>query len=202
MRPMSNADLGEVVEIHIKAFEGFFLTLLGREFLLNLYANFILDDLSICLVAEKENRIKGFAVGNRKPANLFRNMLIRKGYLFLYHSIKALVKNPILVIRKLLYALRYRGECPDGFASPALLSSIGVDPGEETKGIGSHLMMAFCYEAFSKGSDVVYLTTDAVGNDRVNSFYLRNGFKLYDIIEKTNGRKMNRYIKLPDEENL
>lgn len=201
-RNMTKEDLDEVVQIHIKAFQGFFLTLLGKNFLYSLYENFIIDEFSICLVAEKDSIIKGFVVGNLKPDVLFRKMLFQKGYLYLLHSVKALFKSPVLVLKKLLYALRYRGERPNGYANAAILSSLGVDPGEGSKGTGSDLVRAFCKEAFLKGSDVVYLTTDKFDNDIVNSFYIKNGFKLESVIEKTGGRKMNRYIKLPDEKTL
>ena len=69
-------------------------------------------------------------------------------------------------------------------------------------GIGSHLINAFCSEAFLKGSDAVYLTCNKSDNDKVNSFYVKNGFKLLDVLEQTRGREMNRFIKLPDEKNL
>lgn len=198
IRDMSNSDLEDVVKIHIKAFPGFFLTLLGRNFLFCLYKGFIRDDLSICMVAEKNTIIKGFVVGNLEPNNLFKKMLLKKGHLFLLHSVKALIRNPKAVSRKLLYAIRYRGERPEGFKNGALLSSIGIDPDEVLKGIGSHLVREFCQEAFKRGSDSVYLTTDKFGNDRVNAFYIKNGFHLESVIEKTGDRKMNRYVKLRD----
>lgn len=202
IRNMSTVDLNDVIKIHIKAFPGFFLTLLGSNFLNRLYKNFIYDTFSICMVAEMNLSIKGFVVGNLKPDKLFRNMLIRQGFLFLIYSVQALIRNPSLVFRKLIYALSYRGERPEGFVHPALLSSIGVDPLGKAKGVGSHLIRAFCWEAFSKGSDVIYLTTDKDHNELVNSFYVKNGFKILDIIESTKGRKMNRYIKLPNEKIL
>jgi ribosomal protein S18 acetylase RimI-like enzyme len=202
IRKMSNADLEEVVQIHIKAFPGFFLTLMGRQFLFNLYNCFLNDDLSICIVAVKDTSIKGFIVGNMDPDNFFRKILRKKGYLFFLNSVNALLRHPIMVSQKLLYALRYRGDHPVKYKNGTLLSSIGVDPDLELKGIGSHLLKAFCHEAFKGGSDVVYLTTDKSGNENVNLFYKKNGFRLECIVEKTGGRNMNIYIKLPDEENL
>ena len=202
IRKMSNADLEEVVQVHIRAFPGFFLTLMGRQFLFNLYTSFLSDDHSICKVAVKDSLVLGFIVGNLDPDNFFRKMLLKKGYLFFLNSVNALVRNPVMVSQKLLYALRYRGDHPVKYKNGALLSSIGVDPDLELKGIGSHLVKAFCDEAFKGGSDVVYLTTDKSGNENVNLFYKKNGFRLEGIVEKTGGRNMNIYIKLPDEANL
>ena len=202
IRKMSNTDLEEVVQVHIKAFPGFFLTLMGRQFLNNLYNSFLNDNRSICLVAQKDTFVMGFIVGNLDPDNFFRKILLKKGYLFFLNSVNALLRHPIMVSQKLLYALRYRGDHPVKYKNGALLSSIGVDPDLGLKGIGSHLVKAFCDEAFKGGSDVVYLTTDTIGNENVNLFYKKNGFRLEAIVEKTGGRNMNIYIKLPDEANL
>jgi ribosomal protein S18 acetylase RimI-like enzyme len=198
---MVKTDLNEVVMIHGRAFPDFFLTSLGKRFLYELYKNFVLNKYSICKVAKKGKIIQGFAIGSMNPVLLFRKMLFKKGFLLLLFASKALINNPKVVFIKLFYALKYRGEAPPGFSNPTLLSSIGVDPECETKGIGSLLVESFCNEAYSKGADVVYLTTDKYLNDRVNSFYLKNGFQLEAVIEKPDGREMNRYIKLPDETN-
>lgn len=202
IRNMLISDLKVIVQIHIKAFPEFFLTFMGEKFLLALYKNFILNKFSICIVVEKDSLIKGFAVGNLKPVDLFRKMLLKRGYIFLWHSFKTLFRDPVKVTKRIFYALSYRGECPEGYSNPALLSSIGVDPSEGSRGIGSHLIRAFCWEAFSKGSDVVYLTTDKYKNDPVNNFYIKNGFQLLDSIEQNKDRILNRYIKLPDEKSI
>lgn len=199
IRNLMLADLAQVVDIHIQIFEGFFLTFLGRNFLSHLYRNFLKDIFSICLVAEAEGKIQGFVVGNIKPVNLFSKMIRRQGFILFFFALKAFFRNPLKVGKKLWFALRYRGEAPSGYSSPALISSIGVLPSGKNKGVGSSLIMAFCWEAFLKGSDLVYLTTDKYNNDPVNSFYLKNGFNVLDELKHPDGRIMNRYIKLPDE---
>ena len=199
LRKMSKADLDDVVQIHLRAFPGFFLTSLGKGFIYELYKDFLLNKYSICKVIEINTIIQGFAIGTLKPEFLFRKLLFQKGFILLFFTLKAFFKNPRTLLRKLFYAVKYRGEFPSGFNRPTLLSSIGINPKSETKGIGSLLIEEFCKEAYSKGADVVYLITDRDFNDRVNSFYLKNGFQLETIIEKPNGRKMNRYIKLPYE---
>lgn len=198
---MNRCDLNKVVDLHIATFEGLFLSSLGKRFLVNLYDSFMQDESSICFVAEENAIVKGFVVGNQKPAHFFKKLLLKKNYIFLFHALAAFIRNPIHVARKFLYALQYRGERPNGFNQPALISSLGVNPTEKGKGIGGKLINAFCQKAFEKGADVVYLTTDKFQNDTVNAFYEKNGFSLESTIEKTNHRKMNRYIKLPNEKN-
>jgi ribosomal protein S18 acetylase RimI-like enzyme len=202
IRNMKKADLNEVVQLHIRAFPDFFLTSLGTGFLRELYINFLKDDSTIFKVVQNEGHIKGFVVGSLKPDELFKTMLYHKGYKFLFYAIKALIKNPVLVSGKLFYAMKYRGDHPKKTRNAALLSSIGVDPGSSKSGIGSMLIKTFCDEAFSKNANAVYLTTDKVKNDRVNSFYIKNGFQLESTFEKMNGRMMCRYVKLPDEKTI
>ena len=43
------------------------------------------------------------------------------------------------------------------------------------------------------GADLAFLTTDAVGNDAVNSWYLREGWVLSDRFVAHGDRPMNRY---------
>jgi ribosomal protein S18 acetylase RimI-like enzyme len=202
IRIMDKSDLEEVVNIHIQAFPGFFLTLLGRKFLKELYKNFLIDEYSICLVAEEESILQGFVVGNLKPDNLFRKILLKKGYLFLLYSFDALIKRPGIVLKKLFYALNYRGELPDGLTKTALLSSIGVKPNLHNNGIGSILIQTFCKKAFMKGSNAVYLTTDKIENETVNQFYIKNGFQFESIILKSKKRELIRYIRFSHEKNI
>lgn len=202
IRNMEKNDLDDVVQIHIRAFPDFFITSLGKGFINELYKDFLIDKYSICKVVEKDNLIKGFVVGTIKPVLSFRKMFFQKGLILLIHSLKVLFVNPGLLLRKLLYAIKYRGETPRGFKNPSLLSSIGINPDIKTKGVGSMLINDFCIEAFSRNADVVYLTTDRDGNDGVNKFYKKNGFHLESIIEQPHKRTLNRYIILPHEKSF
>jgi len=78
--------------------------------------------------------------------------------------------------------------------------SLAVDPENGSKGIGNALIDAFCNQVNIHGSKVVYLTTDKINNDRVNSFYTINGFVLESEFIKPENRIMNRYIKILNEE--
>ena len=202
IRNMEETDLKEVVQLHIISFPEFFLTSLGKSFLFELYHNFLHFDSSICKVIQKDGYIQGFVVGSLNPEALFRNLLILKGYKFLFLAIGALIKNPVFVSGKLMYALKYRGERPEKLTNAALLSSVGINPAFAKGGLGSMLVKAFCEEAFLKNADVVYLTTDKIKNDPVNEFYIKNGFQLEGSFEKSAGRIMNRYIKYRNEKSF
>ena len=202
VRTIEEADLNEVVQLHIKSFPDFFLTRLGKKFLHELYKDFFLDDSTIFKIVQHEGHIKGFVIGTLNPDELFKKMLFQNGHKFLFFAVKGLIKNPLFVSRKLLYALQYRGERPEKTKNAALLSSIGVDPEFAKNGYGTILIKAFCEEAFTKNADAVYLTTDLTRNDPVNNFYVKNGFQIESTFEKSKGRMMNRYIKFRDEKNI
>ena len=76
----------------------------------------------------------------------------------------------------------------------AELSSLAVKPSGEGQGVGSRLVRAFVDSARTLGADRVMLTTDAHGNDPVNSFYLRLGFTCLRSFEARRGRWLNEYV--------
>ena len=63
-------DISETIAVHKAAFPGFFLTMLGNQFLYELYRGFWQDPASIWLVANHNSRVIGFVVGTTEPASL------------------------------------------------------------------------------------------------------------------------------------
>jgi len=60
--PLTNQDIEEVVDVHMRAFPDFFLTFLGPGFLKEFYKSFLYDDQGIGFVAIENSRILG-AIG-------------------------------------------------------------------------------------------------------------------------------------------
>ena len=81
-----------------------------------------------------------------------------------------------------------------GQSSTAELASLGVHPSVARRGIGELLVRRFISEARDRGANTVSLTTDAVGNDAVNRFYAKTGFRLERQFEAYRGRLLNRYF--------
>lgn len=75
MREMLKTDISDVVDIHMTAFEGFFLQRLGRKFISEYY-RFVLDyNGSIALVCLNESHsVSGFVVGFEDPANFYKQL--------------------------------------------------------------------------------------------------------------------------------
>lgn len=188
--------LSRVVELHTLAFPGFFLTMLGCGFLRELYRGFLLHSDAIFLIAQDDQgEIVGFVAGTIAPDRFFSDLRKQRSAHFLLHAIPALLKNPSLVVAKLYSAAFYRGDKPSSLEGGALLSSIGVSPDVVGKAVGKELLSRFEQEAFLRGAPFVYLTTDEVGNDRVNHFYTRSGYAVEARFVQGGKRPMLRYLK-------
>lgn len=195
VRPGRTNDLSPTVEVHKGAFPNSFLTTLGDRFLYELYLGFLQDESSIYLVAEEKGQQLGLVVGTTEPRGFFRRLLARRWLAFLRAGFAGLLRSPIRVGNRFLFALLYRGEAPSRLDGATLLSSIGVATACGGRGLGAVLVERFCQEAADRGSPSVYLLTDSGGNDGVNRFYVKCGFSLDSRVERQDRRIMNRYIR-------
>jgi ribosomal protein S18 acetylase RimI-like enzyme len=187
--------LDEVAELHLEAFPGFFLSSLGKRFLMELYSGFLSQPSGVFIVARQKGRIVGFAAGTTEPAKFFRELRRRRVAAFLLKALPAVVRNPLPVCRKLLYAARYRGEVPTRVSTGALLSSIGIAKAAMGTGVASALISAFETEVRKRGIASVYLTTDVHDNARVKAFYAKHGYEILDRFRQDGRRDMYRYGK-------
>lgn len=183
-----------LVILHQVAFPEFFLTSLGAAFLRLLYRGFIAHPQGICLVADEQNRVVGFAAGTMNPKGFFSGLLRRQALHFAIAAVPGLLRNPLFATRKCLGALFYRGETPGGIPDAALLSSLAVSPAVQSKGVGQALVRAFAEEVRRRGGKAVYLTTDESENEKANRFYAKCGFELQDTFNRPGNRVMNRWV--------
>jgi GNAT superfamily N-acetyltransferase len=179
----------------MRAFRGFFLTTLGRRFLLELHHGFLRLPDGRLFVAEGDGSIAGFAAGTLAPDRFFRTLLVSRWFAFGWAAAGALIRHPLAVLPRLLAAVRYRGEPPARLTPAGLLSAIAVDPPLSGMGIGGMLISAYCEEAAQHGLRFVYLTTDRDDNESSNLFYQRHGFEAESQIRQRDGRIMMRYVR-------
>jgi len=188
--------LNDVVEIHMEAFPGFFLTLLGRPFLTELYRGFIVSESAVLLVSiDSDGNALGFAAGAINPKLFFSKLRRKRSMHFLCASMKALILNPLVVINKLFYAAFYNGDKSNEIEGGALLSSIGVRPGISGEGIGSILLKCFEKSLSIVNVPRAYLMTDKEGNESVLYFYKKHGYEVESVMKKSDGRIMCRLVK-------
>ncbi len=107
------------------------------------------------------------------------------------------LQNPMLFPR-LLNALR-KPQQAAAFRDVCELMSIAVDPAVQGGGIGRRLLQGFAREACGRGCRYVHLTTDQADNDRVNQFYVTQGFQVARVITTPQGRILNEYKIVLDD---
>lgn len=193
--------IGQVVDVHMKAFPKFFLTFLGPRFLKEFYGSFIYDQAGIGFVAvdTANGDVLGVVVGPFVPAGYFKRLLKKRWYAFCLASITAVLKKPA-IIGRLFRAVFYRGEAPSGPVR-ALLSSIAVSPQTQGQGVGQALVKRWVEEVEHRGGTGCFLTTDALDNEGTNRFYQKLGWQIESTFVTPEGRKMNRYVfDLPPKE--
>lgn len=192
IRPMDCTDAPACVEIHMRAFQGFFLTFLGERFLHELYASIACDPTGIGFVAEEHGRIAGFVTGTDQPSGLYKRLLQKHWWNFGWASVGALAKRPAILPR-LLRAFTLPNQKME-VCNCGTLMSIAVAPQAQGKKIGHRLVQAFLDESAYRGLEHVNLTTDRNGNESANYFYQRLGFKLLRHYVTPEGRQMNEYV--------
>jgi ribosomal protein S18 acetylase RimI-like enzyme len=192
IRRAQASDIAAVVRIHCAAFPDSFLTLLGPRFL-TIYYNLLREDPGGILLVHDPAQIDAFVAGFLRPERFYRRMKAARWTMLA--SLAAALKNRPRLAGQVFYhvkrmmlgkARQHPGECE--------LSSLAVSPDAWSRGIGTALVRAFLDAAWSAGAPAVYLTTDATGNGRTNSFYQRIGFELRQCFLQYRGRLLNEYV--------
>jgi len=199
------ANLPQLIQVHVQAFEGFTLTLLGERFLSILYKSFIDHSDGVALIATDEvivasgefsnSAVLGFLVGTKDPIQFFKETRRSKGALFCLAAVPSLLRHPRVISERLWAAFRYQGDAPLVPRGYWLLSSLAVLPLHKNHGIGTKLIERYCQLAKEEAAPGVYLSTDADHNDSTHAFYLGNGFKVFSHVTRRNGRKMIIYAR-------
>jgi hypothetical protein len=188
-------DVDTIVEIHLNAFEGFFLTSLGAEFLRFYYSCFVRSNETVTMIAEENGVIYGFSASS-KFCKGFNSRLIKSNLIaFGLLSFKLLLIKPISLLR-LVKNLSKKGENVIDNEDYAELYSIGVCKSAQGKGVGKMLLLKSEQVMKEEGVTRVSLTTDFDNNEQAVGFYHSMGYEtLYEFVTYPN-RKMYRLIKI------
>ena len=186
-----NNDIDYIAELHKRAFPTFFLSQLGIPFLRTLYSCYIEDSDSGVIVAEENNCIVGFIAFSFDYSRFYKELIKKHLIKFALCSFGAALRHPTFIKR--LFGAFSKSDSVRKPEKYVELASICVDPQVEGNGVGSllidHLKSIVDFEAY----DYINLETDAMNNDRVNSFYIKNGFVLERSFVTNEGRLMNEY---------
>lgn len=196
IRHANSNDIQEIVSVHLAAFQGFFLTMLGPLFLWGLYHAFITRQHGVMRVAvNDQGTIVGFAAGATVPDSFFKHLRKDKWLSFALRAMPGMLKSPVEVVKKLYHAAFYKGDRPANLSDVALLSSIAVLPAMSGKAVGKALLADFEQQVKAAAVASLFLTTDKFGNDNVVAFYQRAGYQVESEFTQPDGRQMLRLIK-------
>lgn len=186
-------DVPRIVQIHLQAFPAFFLSVLGRRFLRQLYLGVVEDETGVALIHEMDGIVHGFVAGSLMSARLYGRLIRKRWLRFAAAAAGAVLTRPWIAVR-LIRALR-KPAAEEAAIPAALLMSVAVLPQAQGTGIGAQLIKAFCCECVRHGVTKVRLTTDAVANEAANAFYRRLGFSVIRSFTTPEGREMNEYFQ-------
>ena len=195
LRQATPSDVPSIVSIHNSAFQGFFLTSLGSNFLGFYYSCFINNGETVVVVAEEEGKALGFSAASTQCKG-FNSKLIKRNLLqFGMVALKMLFNSPKALLR-LVKNLTKKGDKAEDDENYAELYSIGVADNQQGKGIGKCLLKETEQLLKAKGVEKVSLTTDYYDNAVTLGFYRSMGYEtLYEFVTYPN-RKMYRLIKI------
>lgn len=194
IRNMSEQEKGSIrklSKLHTRAFPDFFLTQLGVNFLDALYKGYLSDERSGIIVAENNGRLAGFIAYSYDYPNFYKGLMKKHLLRFAVCSMGAALRHPSF-IKRLLGAFK-KSDSVVKNEKYVELASICVDPRMGNHGIGSKLIDHLKGMVDLDKYAYINLETDAVNNDAVNRFYVKNGFKLARTYFSAEGRKMNEY---------
>ena len=194
IRSVSNNDINAIVDIHLDAFKGFFLTSLGPAFLRFYYTCFVKSDETVTMVAEEDGTICGFAAATTKckgfNSRLIKNNLLSFGVL----TLKMLFTSPRSLLR-LIKNLTKKSESVQDDEDYAELYSIGVSKVSQGRGIGKQLLSATENAIKMGGGERISLTTDYYNNESTVKFYTSMGYSVLYVFTAYPDRRMYRMIK-------
>ena len=192
LKAMTSNDLDSVVSLHQEAFEGFFLTRMGPQFLRSYYQTILDFEGNISLVAcdPHSDRVMGFAVGFCDPQGFYSAFARRRRRML--PIIALAIARDLRLVPQILRNMRRIEAQAQQQVDAVELSSIAV--GAPGRGVGGALLEAFTNKARSKGAHRLILTTDADGNDAVREFYEARGFSL-EGFETRAARQLCRYFR-------
>lgn len=184
--------IGDIVQIHLDTFEGFFLTFMGRGFLKQMYRSYCDHDGSGLLAAfDEDGQIIGFLAFSSDMSGLYKHMIKKRLIPFAWYSLGAFLRKPKVFMRLIRAFLKpSESKRDEAFVE---LASIGVKPQIKSKGVGTQLIDSLKCRVDFERFEYITLETDAVDNEGANHFYQKNGFELQRTYETREGRKMNEY---------
>lgn len=194
VRAVTGNSIDSLINIHLEAFDGFFLTELGKDFLFTYYNAIRENDRGVLLGYFEDDVLLGFCAATTLSSG-FNSYLVKKNFTtFASTGLKLLFTRPKAFVRLLKNFTKSNPSVNDE-GNYAELLSIGVSPAAQGKGVGKQLLSGLEMILRDKKIDMVSLTTDFYDNEKTLKFYRSMNYDiLYEFIAFPQ-RKMFRLIK-------
>lgn len=192
IRNVEKKDISKIVNVHLASFSNFFLTSLGSKFLKVYYSSYLKIDSSICICAEIDGELIGFAFGTLEPNGFNRKLFIKNFFPFFIVLISIFLKKPASIIRILKNYNKQKSTLLTNFSE---LFSIAVNPNYKGKGVGKQLLSYYEKIVNKNKKQSIILTTDYFNNENTLNFYFSCGYEVYDIFFAYPQRKMYKLVK-------
>jgi len=187
-------DIPRVVEIHLNAFGGFFLTSLGKPFLRLYYDSVRTSSDGVLLKCERDGQLIGFCSAALLSAGFNKRLVKHRLAEYLLMGARLLFTRPKAILRLFRNFSKEDANAGDT-GDYAELFSIGVDPNVQRSGAGKLLLQTLESIVKEKGGKKLSLTTDYYDNEKAIGFYHALGYhEWYDFMTYPQ-RRMYRMIK-------
>jgi len=188
-------DCSTLAEIHLKSFNNFFLSSLGKRFLETFYKACTKNPDAVAIVCTTtEGVTTGFALASLKSTGFYRNILFGNLFTFSLEAIRLFFSRPRALLRLALNLSKSGSDVRDA----AELLSIASLPEYSGKGVGKLLIDTIESRLKDRQCKAITLTTDYYNNENVIGFYQNRGFKIESEFVTYPGRRMYRMIKYLD----
>ena len=194
IRKVNKHEIVQVVLIHKKAFNDFFLTKLGDKFLWLYYSTVSKNKNGILIGYYEGENLLGFSCATYLSRGFYSTLVKDNFVKFAIIGIKLVFTKPGSLIRILKNFSKSDISIRDD-GNYAELLSIGVNPGMQGSGIGKQLLVDLEEQLSQKGIKQLSLTTDYYKNDKAIGFYKSLGYEIMYKFIAYPDRKMYRLIK-------
>lgn len=194
IRKPEKEEVHAISDIHLKAFDGFFLSELGSEFLSTYYNSVRENDRGVLLGCFEGNKLLGFCAATTLSEGFNKHLVKSNFFSFSKIGFFLLFTRPKALLRLLKNFTKSDPSVSDDGRYAELLS-IGVSPSAQGKGVGKKLLMALEESLNDKNVSQLSLTTDFYDNEKTLNFYKGLGYEImYDFVAYPD-RRMYRLIK-------
>jgi len=179
IRIMDTLDSEKVAKIHIESIDAGFISSLGLRFVKALYKRICLSKKGFVYVADDKGDIKGFIAGTEDVNKMYKEVLLRGGFLFVIILIRKVFS--LSALKRIFQTLFYPAKVEKEFCKAEILS-VGVKGDARGKGVGSMLMESALNEFRKRDVAMIKALTHDI-NAASNHYYQKQGYQLKGTVK-------------------